>query len=73
MHTPRNFPLSGHDVIALGIAPAEQVAGLLSAVHDWWVVGDFTADRASCLARLQEAVKSHRPDTTRTFFIARDA
>ena len=58
--TPPAFPLSRHDVIALGIAPGEQVGRLLSAVHDWWIAGDFTADRASCLVRLEDAVTSTR-------------
>jgi hypothetical protein len=26
----------------------------MSAVEDWWVAGDFVADRAACLARLEE-------------------
>jgi 3-hydroxyisobutyrate dehydrogenase-like beta-hydroxyacid dehydrogenase len=38
----------------------EQVGRLLSAVHDWWIAGDFTADRASCLVRLEDAVTSTR-------------
>jgi poly(A) polymerase len=54
--TPPAFPLSGLDVIALGIAPGEQVGRLLSAVHDWWIAGD----RASCLVRVEDAVTSTR-------------
>jgi poly(A) polymerase len=52
--TPPVFPLAGHDVKALGIPPGERVGRLLAAVRDWWEAGDFTADRASCLARLRE-------------------
>jgi poly(A) polymerase len=52
--TPPAFPLAGRDVTALGIPPGEAVGRLLAAVHDWWEVGDFTADRAACLARLSE-------------------
>jgi poly(A) polymerase len=53
---PPVFPLSGRDVLALGIPPGERVGRLLDALHDWWVAGDFTADRESCLIRLKEAV-----------------
>jgi poly(A) polymerase len=56
--TPPVFPLSGRDVTALGIPPGEKVGRLLDALRDWWVAGDFTADRASCLIRLSEAVAS---------------
>ena len=52
--TPPVFPLAGHDVKALGIPPGDRVGRLLAAVRDWWEAGDFTADRASCLARLRE-------------------
>jgi poly(A) polymerase len=52
--TPPVFPLAGRDVIALGIPAGERVGRLLSAVHDWWEEGDFTADRAACLAQLRD-------------------
>jgi poly(A) polymerase len=47
------FPLSGHDVTALGIAPGPRVGRLLAAVKAWWEDGDFTADRGACLGRLR--------------------
>jgi hypothetical protein len=47
------FPLAGRDVIALGIPAGERVGQLLSAMHDWWEEGDFTADRAACLVHLR--------------------
>jgi poly(A) polymerase len=46
------FPLGGADVIALGISPGPRVGRLLDAVKRWWEEGDFAADRAACLARL---------------------
>jgi poly(A) polymerase len=54
--TPLVFPLAGRDVTALGIPPGERVGRLLAAVHDWWEQGDFTADRAACLAYLRDLV-----------------
>jgi poly(A) polymerase len=47
------FPLTGDDVTALGIAPGPRTGRLLEEVRDWWEAGDFTADRAACLARLK--------------------
>lgn len=57
---PPVFPLTGHDVTGLGVRPGEKVGKLLDAVHDWWEAGDYGADRAACLARLQELVDPTR-------------
>jgi poly(A) polymerase len=57
---PPVFPLTGHDVTGLGVRPGEKVGKLLDAVHDWWEAGDYSTDRAACLARLQELVDSAR-------------
>jgi poly(A) polymerase len=51
--TPPVFPLDGRDVRTLGIPTGERVGQLLAAVRDWWEAGDFTADRAACLAYLR--------------------
>ena len=51
--TPPVFPLDGRDVTTLGIPTGERVGRLLAAVRDWWEAGDFTADRAACLAYLR--------------------
>jgi poly(A) polymerase len=50
------FPLAGRDVVAIGIPPGERVGQLIEAVRAWWEAGDFTADRATCLAYLQTLV-----------------
>jgi poly(A) polymerase len=48
------FPLTGHDVTALGIPPGPRVGALLNAVERWWEAADFTPDRTQCLKQLQE-------------------
>ena len=48
------FPLSGHDVTALGIPPGPRVGALLDAVERWWEAADFAPDRSECLNRLRE-------------------
>jgi len=52
--TPPAFPLGGGDVAALGIAPGPRTGQLLTEVRRWWQEGDFTGDRAACLARLKK-------------------
>ncbi len=50
--TDKTFPLSGGDVLKLGLAPGPQVGELLRAVEDWWIEGGFAADRDAALAEL---------------------
>ncbi len=50
---PRAFPLTGADVLDLGLAAGPAVGALLRQVEDWWIAGDMAADRAACLAELR--------------------
>jgi poly(A) polymerase len=54
------FPLAGRDVTALGVPPGPRVGQLLTEVRRWWQDGDFAADRAACLERLQELIETSR-------------
>ena len=56
---PPAFPLAGRDVAALGIPPGPRIGRLLDATHAWWEAGDFTADRAACLAHLKALAGAH--------------
>jgi poly(A) polymerase len=51
--TPPELPIGGADALALGLKPGPQVGALLEAVERWWIAGDFSADRAACLAELK--------------------
>jgi tRNA nucleotidyltransferase/poly(A) polymerase len=55
--TPPVFPLAGRDVTVLGIPPGPRIGQLLAELRGWWEAGDFTADRAACLKRLQETAR----------------
>jgi poly(A) polymerase len=54
--TVPNFPLTGHDVRALGIPPGPSVGALLDAVERWWEAADFVPDRSQCLNRLKQVL-----------------
>jgi poly(A) polymerase len=54
--TPPAFPLQGNDVLALGVAAGPAVGRHLGQVEEWWIEGDFTADRQACLRQLSDAV-----------------
>lgn len=54
--TPPELPIGGNDALALGLTPGPKVGALIEAVERWWIAGDFSADRAACLAELRRLV-----------------
>jgi poly(A) polymerase len=48
------FPLSGRDVMAEGLAAGPAVGDVLRQVEDWWIAAGFSPSRAQCLAQLKE-------------------
>jgi len=50
------FPLLGHDVLALGVAPGPAVGDYLTTIEQWWIGGGFVSDREACLVKLREVV-----------------
>jgi poly(A) polymerase len=58
--SPPVFPLSGADVLALGLEPGPDIGRLLEKVEEWWENGGYRANRQQCLDRLfreAEAIK----------------
>ena len=56
--TPPELPVGGADVLRLGLKPGPKVGELLTEVERWWIAGDFTADRAACLAELERLAQA---------------
>ncbi len=56
--TPPELPVSGGDALTLGLKPGPRVGALIEAVERWWIDGDFSADRAACLAELERLAHS---------------
>ena len=54
---PPRLPISGADVLALGMAPGPDVGTILRAVEEWWISGDFTADREACMSALKNRIE----------------
>ena len=50
------FPVTGADVLALGIEPGPKVGRLLAAVETWWMEQDFQPDRTAALAKLDTLI-----------------
>lgn len=48
---PPSFPVSGEDVMAVGIAPGPRVGQILQTLEHWWLDQDMP-DRQACLQKL---------------------
>jgi poly(A) polymerase len=48
------FPLKGRDAVKLGVSPGPAVGRLMATLEDWWIAGDFQADREACLTELRQ-------------------
>jgi poly(A) polymerase len=55
---PPRFPLSGADVMALGVPVGPRIGELLRALEAWWIAGDFAGDEAALRVRLGELARS---------------
>lgn len=55
---PKFFPLSGADVMALGLAAGPRVGQILSAVEAWWMEENFVPDHAACLEKAKAMMES---------------
>lgn len=49
---PQSLPVSGADVIALGIPQGPRIGEILTAVEKWWMGKDFTPSRDETLTEL---------------------
>jgi poly(A) polymerase len=54
---PRSLPISGHDVLALGVPPGPAVGEVLRRVEEWWAAHDFVPDHAACLEHARALVR----------------
>jgi poly(A) polymerase len=53
----QEFPLTGKDALAAGIAPGPEVGALLARLEEWWIAQQFLPDRASLLDKLKQMVR----------------
>jgi poly(A) polymerase len=52
------FPLTGRDVVTLGVRPGPRVGAALAHVEAAWIAGDFAEDRDALFVRLREILKA---------------
>ena len=56
------FPVTGADVLALGIPEGPEVGRLLREVEDWWIENDFAPGRGAALHRLDALTAERREE-----------
>lgn len=52
--TVPEFPISGKDLLALGVQKGPVIGMLLRNLEAWWIAGGFAPDREALLARVQQ-------------------
>ena len=50
------FPVTGADLLAMGIAEGPQIGRHLDTLEQWWVSNDFGPDRSALLARAKDTL-----------------
>ena len=55
---PHRLPLTGGDVMRLGVPRGPEIGRLLAAVEEWWLAGDFQASREACLEQLRKLTEA---------------
>ena len=57
------FPISGQDIVDLGIPPGHQVGQVLNEVEEWWIAGNFQSTRAKILSEAGAVVTKYKGTT----------
>lgn len=56
--SPPAFRLKAQDALDRGASPGPGLGRLMAELEQWWIDGDFAADRAACLAELDRRMRS---------------
>ena len=55
--TPPQFPIAGHDLLALGMSPGPELGERLSALESDWIASDFTLTQSQLKERIKSAFR----------------
>ena len=50
----KKFPISGNDVMSLGVSEGKRMGQILNSIKIWWIDGNFKATKASCLLHVKK-------------------
>ena len=54
---PKPLPITGHDVMGLGLPAGPAVGEVLAKVEEWWIARDFAPNHAACLAHARTILR----------------
>ena len=57
---PPSFPLTGRDVLDLGLPAGPEIGQVLSQVEEWWIESHFKPGRTACLEELKNILRARR-------------
>ena len=49
-----NLPISGKDIIKLGVKSGPKVGKILELIESWWVLNNFKPSKKECVERLKD-------------------
>ena len=52
-------PISGSDIVGLGVPEGPTIGEILDEVEEWWIGGNFSAGRKETLTKLRGILESH--------------
>lgn len=52
------FPLKGEDLLKAGMSPGPEMGKWLKTIENWWIEGDFRADKTALLEELERRLKA---------------
>ena len=52
------FPLKGEDLLKAGMSPGPEMGKWLKIIENWWIEGDFRADKTALLEELERRLKA---------------
>ena len=52
------FPLKGEDLLKAGMSPGPEMGQWLKTIENWWIEGDFRADKVALLEELERRLKA---------------
>ena len=52
------FPLKGEDLLKSGMSPGPEMGKWLKTLENWWIEGDFQADKPALLEELERQLKA---------------
>ena len=54
------FPITGSDIVSLGVTPGIAIGKTLAATENWWIANNFDPDHLSCINWARSFIENER-------------